>query len=169
MNATPFIEKHEVAKLMPRFTLAMELEDLNKEDNQWFHEKVFQEAVDYLRNVLKNVDTPLVISNGDYQPGNFLAKDGKITGYLDFESASFQDPMMGFVKYPIYDLLPLSRTDIVDTFLYQKGFSKNDFKLRLALGCLKTLRKEIPIAGGDAEMEEYRGRVLKLLSQSISH
>ncbi len=168
-DATSFIENHEVAKLMPRFTLVAELEGLNKEDNPWFHEKVFQEASDYLRNVLKNIDTALVISNGDYQPGNFLAKDGKITGYLDFESASFQDPMMGFVKYPIYDMLPLSRTDIIDTFLRQKGFSKNDFNLRLALGCLKILQKEIPVTGGDIETEEYRKRVLQLLREGISY
>ncbi|OGZ95509.1 MAG: hypothetical protein A3I44_03460 [Candidatus Sungbacteria bacterium RIFCSPLOWO2_02_FULL_51_17] len=168
MNATPFIESHAVAKLMPRFTLAKELELLNDEGNPWLYEEVYRSAMAYLKPVLEKVDMPLVISNGDYQPGNFLAKDGKITGYLDFESASFQDPMMGFVKYPIYDMLPLSRTDLVETFLRKKGFSKEDFTIRLAFGCLKILFKEIPVAGGDAETQEYRGRVLKLLRESIS-
>jgi len=168
MDATTFIEKHLVSKSMPRLTLMAELEQLNTEDNLWFGEKIFKSAVGYLQDVLKNVNTPLVISNGDYQPGNFLAKDGKITGYLDFESASFQDPMMGFVKYPIYDLLPLSRTNIVEVFLRQKGFSKEDFCIRLALGCLKILKKEIPVTGGDKKTQEYRTRVLNLLQGSIS-
>ena len=107
-----------------------------------------------------------MLSNGDYQPGNFLTQDGKITGFLDFESPSFQDPMMGFVKYPIYDLDPLGKTDVVKTFLEKKGFSEDDFNYRLALGCLKILKKEIPVSGGDKETEEYRDRVLILLKKS---
>ena len=169
MDATPFIEGHEVVKLMPRFTLTKELELLNDENNLWLSEDGYRLAVIYLQYILKNVSTPLVISNGDYQPGNFLAQNGKITGYLDFESASFQDPMMGFVKYPIYDLLPLSRTDIVDVFLERRGFTKEDFRIRLVLGCLKILKKEIPVTGGDEETEKYRDRVLNLLMQSVSH
>lgn len=167
-DATPFIEKHDVAKSMPRVTLLTELEQLTTEPNPWLHEEVYKSAIHYLQKSFEHVNTPLVISNGDYQPGNFLAKDGKVTGYLDFESASFQDPMMGFVKYPIYDLLPLSRTDVVETFLHKKGFSQVDFRLRLALGCLKTLKKEIPVTGGDSETEEYRTRVLKILEESVS-
>jgi len=167
MDATPFIEKHEVASLMPRLTLSKELELLNDESNPWLREKPYRSAIDYLRGVIGQIDTPLTISNGDYQPGNFLAQGGKITGYLDFESASFQDPIMGFVKYPIYDLLPLSRTDVVETFLHRKGFSKEDFRIRLALGCLKILKREIPVAGGDQETQEYRSRVLSLLQESI--
>src|SRR3989338_3819655 len=60
------------------------------EDYPWLYEEVYRSAMAYLKPVLEKVDMPLVISNGDYQPGNFLAKDGKITGYLDFESASLE-------------------------------------------------------------------------------
>ena len=166
-SATDFIRKHEVSKIIPNISLTKELEDVNVEENPWFKEKVFQNAVQKLKSILENITTPLVLSNGDYQPGNFLAQDGKITGFLDFESLSFQDPIMGFVKYPIYDLLPLSRTDIVKIFLDKKGFSEKDFNNRLALGCLKTLKKEIPVSGGDKETQEYRNRVLNLLSKSL--
>lgn len=167
MEATPFIEQHEVSKLMPRITLMSEFEQLHENDNPWLNDKIYQSAIEYLRGVLKRVNTTLVISNGDYQPGNFLAKDGKIVGYLDFESASFQDPMMGFIKYPIYDMLPLSRTSIVEEFLKRKGFSKDDFRIRLILGCMKILKDEIPITGGDKETEEYRTRILELLRESL--
>ena len=166
-SATDFIRKHEVSKIIPSISLTKELEDVNVEENPWFKEKVFQNAVQKLKSILENITTPLVLSNGDYQPGNFLAQDGKITGFLDFESLSFQDPIMGFVKYPIYDLLPLSRTDIVKIFLDKKGFSEKDFNNRLALGCLKILKKEIPISGGDEETQEYRNRVLTLLKKSL--
>jgi len=166
-SATDFIRKHKVSKIIPSISLTKELEDVNVEENPWFKEKVFQNAVQKLKSILENITTPLVLSNGDYQPGNFLAQDGKITGFLDFESLSFQDPIMGFVKYPIYDLLPLSRTDIVKIFLDKKGFSEKDFNNRLALGCLKTLKKEIPVSGGDKETQEYRNRVLNLLSKSL--
>lgn len=166
-SATDFIRKHEVSKIIQSIPLTKELEDVNVEENPWFKEEIFQNAVQKLKSILENITTPLVLSNGDYQPGNFLAQNGKITGFLDFESLSFQDPIMGFVKYPIYDLLPLSRTDIVKIFLDKKGFSEKDFNDRLALGCLKILKKEIPVSGGDEETQEYRNRVLALLKKGL--
>ena len=166
MDATDFIRKHEVSKILPSITLTDELEALNTKDNPWLVEKIYQDAIQKLQKILSDVKTPLVLSNGDYQPGNFLTQDGKITGFLDFESPSFQDPMMGFVKYPIYDLDPLGKTDIVKVFLDRKGFSEEDFNYRLVLGCLKILKKEIPLSGGNDETQEYRNRVLGLLKNS---
>lgn len=167
MDATDFIRKHEIAKILPDISLLDELKALDTEDNPWSREKIYQEAKQKLQKILPDIKTPLVLSNGDYQPGNFLAQDGNITGYLDFESPSFQDPIIGFVKYPIYDLDPLGKTDIVKVFLDRKGFSEEDFNHRLSLGCLKILKKEIPVLGGDKETEEYRERVLSLLDKSL--
>ena len=169
MEATNFIKEHEVSKILPSITLVDELKALNTEDNPWLDDKLYQEAIQKLQKIIPNIKTPLVLSNGDYQPGNFLAQGGEITGFLDFESPSFQDPMMGFVKYPIYDLDPLGKTDIVKVFLGRKGFSEEDFNYRLALGCLKILKKEIPVSGGDKETQEYRKRVLDLLKKSLSN
>lgn len=166
-DATDYIRKHAVSKIIPCLTLAVELEAVNTRDNPWFKEEVFQGALRKLKSVFKNITTPLVLSNGDYQPGNFLAQDGKITGFLDFESPSFQDPMMGFVKYPIYDLIPLSRTDLIKIFLNKKGFSEKDFNYRLALGCLKILKKEVPVSRGNEETQEYRNRVLSILNKIL--
>lgn len=168
ISATNFIKKHDISKIIPSISLRKELEDVNIEKNPWFNEKIFKNAVQKIKNIIENITTPLVLSNGDYQPGNFLAQDGKITGFLDFESLSFQDPIMGFVKYPIYDLLPLSRTDLVKIFLNKKGFSEEDFNSRLALGCLKIMKKEIPVSGGNKETQQYRNRVLSLLNKSLS-
>jgi hypothetical protein len=167
-GTTKFMKQHEVSKIIPTITLAAELEGVNIKDNPWFSEKIFQDALQKLHMIIGDIQTPLEFSNGDYQPGNFLTQDKKISGYLDFESPSFQDPLIGFVKYPIYDLLPLARTDIVKTFLEKKGFSEKDFSCRLALGCLKVLIKEIPVSGGDSEIQEYRNRVLEILNKSLS-
>lgn len=141
IGATDFIRKHKVAKILPDITLVKELKALETK-NPWLKEKVVQIAIKKLQKTLPKIKTPLVLSNGDYQPGNFLTQEGEITGYLDFESPSFQDPMMGFVKYPIYDLYPLGRTDVVQLFLKKRGFSEKDFNYRLALGCLKILKKK---------------------------
>lgn len=168
MDVTTFIKKHEVSRILPSITLVSELETLNTKTNPWFKEKIFHVAVEKLQKVLEKVDTPLVFSNGDYQPGNFLAQNGKITGFLDFESPSFQDPMMGFVKYPIYDLFPLARTDVVKKFLNLRGFCDEDFECRLTLGCLKILKKEVPVAGGTKETHMYRNRVLDILNKSLN-
>jgi len=168
MGATDFIKKHDVSKSLPSITLTDELDTLNTKDNLWLGEKIYLDAIQKIQKILPNIETPLVLSNDDYQPGNFLVQDGIIVGFLDFESPSFQDPMMGFVKYPIYDLLPLARTDLVKTFLDKKGFSEKDFNYRLALGCLKILKKEIPVSEGDEETQEYRNRVLDILSRSLT-
>jgi len=167
MDATDFIKNHKVAKILPDIPLTSELESVNAKDNPWLKEDLIQAAITKLQKILPEIKTPLVLSNGDYQPGNFLTQDGKITGYLDFESPSFQDPMMGFVKYPIYDLYPLARTNVVQLFLEKRGFSEEGFNTRLALGCLKILKKEIPVSGGDEETKKYRERVLSLLDKSL--
>ena len=73
---------------------------------------------------------------------------------------------MDFVKYPIYDLYPLARTDLIQMFLDAQGFSEEDFDHRLALGCLKILKKEIPVSGGGKDTQEYRNRVLALLTNA---
>ncbi len=151
-----------------------ELKAIETSDNPWLEEAAYQDAMRTLQNALPDISTPLVFSNRDWQPGNFLTQDGEITGFLDFESALFQDPLMGFVKYPIYDLYPLARTDLVRTFLDAQGFSEGDFDHRLALGCLKVLKEEIPVTGSGPvfgtgeEAQQYRDRVLGLLKKACT-
>lgn len=141
-NVTSLIKRHEVSEIIPELPLNTELETLNTGDNIWLKDDQYLLALKKVEAQIQTIHTPLILSNGDYQPGNFLAQNGKLTGFLDFESATFQDPLMGFVKYPIYDMIPLARTDLVDTFLIQSGFSKKDFNVRLVLGCLKPYKEK---------------------------
>jgi aminoglycoside/choline kinase family phosphotransferase len=165
--ATEFVRNHEVSKILPTITLTDELESLETNGNPWLDDVVYRDALRALEKVIPRIETPLVFSSGDFQPGNFLAERDEIAGFLDFETASFHDPLMGFVKYPIYDLYPLARTDLVRTFLAERGFSERDFDHRLALGCLKTLKREIPISRGDRNTQEYRSRVLAMLNGAL--
>ena len=164
---TGFVRGSETARSVPRKTLATQLAYVT-EANPWSGHDAFRQAADYLGRVIPEIDTPLVLTNGDYQPGNFLAEDGKLTGFLDFESALFQDPLIGFAKYPIYDLRPLSRTDLIERFVEQNGFTMADFNVRLALMCLMILRKEVPVTGGGEETDGYRARILDILKASLA-
>jgi len=124
--ATGFVGSSRIARSMPRKTLAAQLASVKEEAHPWTEHDTFRQTADYLGRIIPEIDTPLVLTNGDYQPGNFLAENGKLTGFLDFESPLFQDPLIGFAKYPIYDLRPLSRTDLVERFVEQNGFTMAD-------------------------------------------
>lgn len=165
--ATRFVSSSETARSVPRKTLAAQLAYVT-EANPWSEHDVFGQAVDCLGRVIPEIDTPLVLTNGDYQPGNFLAEDGKLTGFLDFESALFQDPLIGFAKYPIYDLRPLSRTDLIERFVKQEGFTMADFNIRLALMCLMILKKEVPVTGGGEKTDAYRAHIFDVLRGSLT-
>ena len=117
-------------------------------------------AIDRLQRALAAIDTPLVFTNGDYQPANFLVEAGTLTGYVDFEYAAYQDLLYGFVKYPIYDLRPLNRAGIVAHLLEKCGATPADFALRLAVGCLKTLQREISAEMGDSPYGQHIFRLL---------
>jgi aminoglycoside phosphotransferase (APT) family kinase protein len=165
--ATGFVSGCEIGRSMPRETLAAQLATV-AEANPWSRHDAFRQTADHLGRLIPEIDTPLVLTNGDYQPGNFLAKDGKLTGFLDFESPLFQDPLIGFAKFPIYDLRPLSRTDLIERFVKRNGFTMADFNVRLALMCLMILKKEVPVTGGGEETGAYRAHILDVLRGSLA-
>lgn len=165
--ATGFVSSSAIAGSMPRETLAAQLASVT-EAHPWNEHDTFRQTADYLGRVIPEIDTPLVLTNGDYQPGNFLAEDGKLTGFLDFESPRFQDPLIGFAKYPIYDLRPLSRTDLIESFVQRNGFTMANFNVRLALMGLMILKKEVPVTGGGEETDAYRERILDILKASLA-
>ena len=88
-----------------------------------------------------------------------------MTGFVDFEAACFQDPLIGFAKYPIYDIHPMNRAGLIDSMLESLGFSPRDFAPRLALGCLMTLQNEIPVRPATADERSYKDHVLPEFSR----
>jgi hypothetical protein len=152
---------------IPRRTLLEQLEVAADGGSDWAGVPAFRSASEALRPVLGSIDTPLVFTNGDYQPGNFLTDGHSVTGFLDFEGACFQDPLIGFAKYPIYDLHPLNKGGLIEYMLTRFGYTRHDFAPRLALGCLTTLRKEIAARESPAAAPWYREHVLALLSDAV--
>lgn len=162
-SLTNKISREPVAKSLPHERLIDQLRETQNPQKPWSSESVFREAVKKLEPVLKKITTPIIFTNGDYQPANFLTDKSKITGFVDFESACFQDPLIGIAKFPIYDLHPINKAGFVDDFLKANRFTKVDFAPRLALGCLMILQEEVPVKGGGKDVQKYRERVLGLL------
>ena len=67
----------------------------------WLKVQRFRRAVDFLREALPGFAVPLVFSNGDYNPLNVLHDGGRVTGWVDFEGACFEDPLVRLPIYPV--------------------------------------------------------------------
>ncbi len=152
-------------RILPKAGLTDILRTIESRESAWSEHALFRDAISHLRTGLP--DDALVFSNSDYQPGNFLTDGKTLTAYLDFEEAKFEDRLIGFAKYMIYDVAPMNRAGLVSDYLAYVGASPADFAPRLALGCLRTLQNEISPTGGDREMTAYRARVLDLLDKSL--
>jgi aminoglycoside phosphotransferase len=165
LNALTAQLEASAGEILPKVKLTDILQAIETKESAWSEHALFRDAVSHLNTGLPN--DPLVFSNGDYQPGNFLTDGKTVTAFLDFEEARFEDRLIGFAKYLIYDLDPLNRAGLVRDYLAHVGSTPADFAPRLALGCLKTLQNEIAPTGGDREMATYRDRVFDLLRKSL--
>jgi aminoglycoside phosphotransferase (APT) family kinase protein len=165
---TDRIQQDAIGSLLPHKTLSSELRNLLHGGNPWMQDSVVESAVARLLSVVDTLDTPLVFSNGDYQPANFLAEGGRLTGFVDFEKACFEDPLITLARYPVYNLNPLYQAGVVTRFLQERGFSDYDFAPRLALFCLRTLVTKVPVSGGTQAQQERREHVLTLLTAALS-
>ncbi len=176
---------------LTRRDLLTELRLIVERGGPWIRQPLFWRAVRQLVPALVRIDTPLVFSNGDYNPANFLSDGQQIAGFVDFEMACFEDPHYGFAKYRVYDMYPFHKTGLVERYLHGCGLSEAEFAPRMAVRCLWTLQREIPVFFGDAMPRDwaevfgdettdnalddpqsglngYRRHVLKLLRQSLS-
>ena len=162
---TEIVRVSAAHKLLPKISLLDELASVQEDENVWLQDSRVMRVIKRLSRELAKIDTPLVLSNGDYQPANFLVEGGQLTGYVDFEYACYQDFLYGFVKYPIYDLRPLNKAGIIAHLLEKHGATPTDFALRLAVGCLKTLKREIPADMGDSP---YCQHIFRLLDEAMS-
>ena len=184
---TEAIQRESVAKKLPRKTLGEELEEIQNRGGNWFEIKEFQEAFKRLEKRLPNIEKPLVFSNGDYNPGNFLFSVGndekhetedhswgnpgslgkiphKLTGFVDFSWACFEDPHIGFAKYWTYDWFPAG---LIERNLYENNLQPQEFAPRLALRCLWTLQREFEPPTINPSTNWYRANLLGLLKHAM--
>lgn len=162
---TPQLRAAAEVRFLRTITLSQEVEMLIQSGGPWSGEPLFATAVGTLRTVLKEVQDSPVFTGGDYQPANFLTDGEKLTGFVDFENACYQDFLFGFAKYPIYDLHPLNRAGFVPFLLERMEIDPRQFDIRVALGCLKILQREIGVSGGE---DRYREHVMQLLTGTLN-
>jgi hypothetical protein len=164
---TERMSRHEIARLLPRTTLVEELNAIVQHGGPWLNVDLFVRAVDVLYGRIDVVQLPLVFSNGDYNPLNFLHDGTSLTGYLDFEHACFEDPHAGFAKFVTlgfdgYGWGTGIRVGLVERYLYTQNISRGEFVPRLVLRCLRRLQREVSVNGEvDAIQRSHMLHVLK--------
>jgi hypothetical protein len=168
---TEAVGQHAVAALLPRKTLSAELDAIVRRGGDWLRVDRFAAAVDGLRGVLEPAQRPLVFSNGDYNPLNFLHDGPVLCGWLDFEHACFEDPLAGFASFPAlsydeYGWGTGARVGLVERYLYAAGVSRWEFAPRLAVRCLWRLQGGVSV--NDPADVVARAHMLRLLETSVA-
>jgi thiamine kinase-like enzyme len=167
---TERVSRHAIASSLPRVTLSSELDEIAQRGPGRLEAGLFARAVDLLRRTLPQVEVPLVFSNGDYNPLNFLHAGDALTGWVDFEGARFEDPHIGFAKFLIWSQDDYGwgtgvKAGLVERYLYAQNVSRREFAPRLALRCLTHLQREGPV---NDEGALQRRHTLNLLEESLA-
>jgi aminoglycoside phosphotransferase (APT) family kinase protein len=167
---TDRVSRHEIATSLPRDTLASELNEIARRGGEWLEVDLFARALDLLPTALAKVEVPLVFTNGDYNPLNFLHEGETLTGWVDFEGARFEDPHIGFVKFLLWSRDAFGwgagvKAGLVERYLYTRNISRRQFAPRLVLRCLQHLQRELS-AHGEADALQ-RQHMLRLLAEGL--
>jgi hypothetical protein len=165
-SLTEAVRQEQIGRELPQTTLLTELRMVVERGGPWLQVPLFRQAVRQLVPILGEIRTPLVFSNGDYQPANFLSDRQRLVGFLDFELACFEDPHYGVAKYRVYDMAPFHQAGLVERYLESHHLSEVEFAPRLAIRCLWTLQREISLPGVNAD-NSYRQHVIQLLRQAL--
>lgn len=148
-DLTHKLKSHPIASVLPTVTLESELQTIRKRDNEWLNHPIFDEALALLQATIPRVSCPLVFSNGDYNPLNFLTVDDRITGWLDFEHACFEDPYIGFAKFILwadddYGWSTGIKSGLVERYLFKHNVTPSTFLVRLILRGLSYIQQTNP-------------------------
>ena len=167
-SLTGALLSHPIGSKLPRRTLASQLDDIVNKGGPWSDQALFQEAIDVLRPILEADNTPLVFSNGLNIPYNFRHDGEKVTAYLMFARACFEDPHTHFAKYKVWEFdevgwKPFSRAGLVERYIYSQDVSKSQFSPRVVLECLREIQKVTP-----ETMDKGSEFVLGLLQDSLA-
>ncbi len=166
---TPRVRAHEISAVLPSITLESELQTIIARGGPWFDIPLFAEAVALVQATLPMFTVPLVFSNGDYNPLNFLVVDHTITGWLDFEHACFEDPYIGFAKFVLwaddaYGWGAGAKAGLVERYLYEHNVLPAAFLPRLALRGLWHIQGSDP-----THPPEYMLRVVVSAVARLNH
>jgi len=169
-GATEAMLADKDGRKLSRRTLSSELEGIVQRGGPWLEEPLFTGAIERLRPVLKEIDTPLVFSDFFNYTWNFLCEGDRLTGFVGFEKACFEDPHIAFTTYHIWGRIdpvgwgPLNRAGLVERWLYKHNVSRKGFAPRVALRCLWRLQREHPVEG---DTRGGREGILEVLRESL--
>jgi thiamine kinase-like enzyme len=168
---TERIRREDVAKALPERTMLSELEGILQRGAPWLDVPLFSEAVRRLLPILGQIDTPLVFSNGDYNPLNFLWDGERLSGWIDFTGACFEDPHISFAKFVIwafdsYGWGPGARAGLVERYLYAQNVSRSEFAPRLSLRCLWRLQRDTSVTGREDAFQ--RDAIVEVLREALA-
>jgi len=135
---TNLVRTHDHKNRLPSVTLAAELQHIGDSAGQWLDVALFREGMLMVQELLPRFVVPLVFTNGDYNPLNFLYRDNKLTGWIDFEHARFEDPYIGFAKFLLWanDASGWGagvKFGLVERYLYNHNVEPAAFLFRLVL------------------------------------
>jgi hypothetical protein len=169
-GATEAMLADKEAGKLTRRTLSSELEGIVQRGGPWLEEPVFTDAIERLRPVLEAIDTPLVFSNFFNYTWNFVCEGDRLTGFVGFDKACFEDPHITLTIYNIWGRIdpvgwgPLNRAGLVERWLYKHNVSSKEFAPRVALRCLWRLQREHPVEG---DTRGGREGILDVLRESL--
>ena len=172
-HLTSRVQEVDAASLLPQNTLSAEYAATIAEAEEWRNIGIFQQAVEAVGGTLAEVATPLVFSNGDYNPLNFLCDGQALCGFVDFEGACFENPHIGFVKFLVwsrdeYGWGTGKKAGIVERYLYTRNVSRRAFAPILVLRCLRHLIREVsPADSKDMAAHEHIAQLIAEGVQSI--
>lgn len=145
---TPRIAAHTLAADIPRRTLDDELAAVAERKSPWVETRVFHEAMEVLHKQMPRYRLPVVFSNGDYNPLNVIADDDGLIGWVDFELACFEDPLIGLPKFGFWaddsGWSLANHVGLVERYLYQHQVTPASFMVRVALRGLTHLHDTTP-------------------------
>jgi aminoglycoside phosphotransferase len=146
---TSAVAAHPIATQMPSRTLESEVQTIRARRSVWLDVPLFSDALNLVQTAIPQYRSPLVFSNGDYNPLNFLVADDALVGWIDFEYACFEDPYIGFAKFLLWadDIVGWgagAKVGLVERFLYMRQVSPVAFLIRLVLRGLSHLQDTSP-------------------------
>jgi aminoglycoside phosphotransferase len=163
---TPRVRAHPIAARLPVVTVEAELEELITASGSWLDVPWFRSAVELIEARLPTMVTPLVFSNGDYNPLNFLHVGPTLSGWVDFEAARFEDPSIGFAKFLLwadddYGWGAGAKAGLVERYLYEHNVPSAAFLPRLILRGLAYVQCSDPGHPSDF--------MLQVIKQAVTH
>jgi aminoglycoside phosphotransferase len=167
---TDQVRRHVIGGGLPHVTLSSELNETVQRAGEWLRVDLFARTVEYLTGHLAACEVPLVFTNGDYNPINFLHEGEDLTGWIDFESARFEDPHIGFAKFLIWEPDEYGwgtgpKAGLVERYLYAQNVSRSEFLPRLMLRSLRHLKDDVSVAG--AEHAKDRDHIFRILEDGL--